>query len=254
MRRKTIIFICLLAMIALSGRTAPGPPLEATDFGEGVFAAEPEFDFSQEQAAHGSLLRILDESPDPAKHFRAIRAYHKRFSASSDSVPRLRELVIALRSRKTVRAEVDTALIIGYLVVDDSKEARPQHLKDLAPIVASIRQNRANDAWARLTTAMLFSFLPELKGNWFDESLYAMSCGYYDPQLQLAVGSFLLCMDLAYGGNERMQWLVYLAFTRAQALAPGNERLTRRIRNTIGENMGIPGYRPSKWLKMLVTG
>jgi len=249
-----LFFTCLLAMMAVSGRGAPGPPLESTDFGEGVFAVEPEFDFGEAQAAHASLVKILDESSDPAKHFRAIRAYRKRFSTAGDSVPRLRELVIVLRSRKAGQAEVDTALIIGYLVVDDSKEARSQYLKDLAPMLASIRQNQANDAWARLTAAMLFGFLPELKGNWFDEALYAMSYGYYDPQLQLAVGSYLLSMDLAYGGNERMQWLVYLALTRAQALAPGNEQLRRRIRSMVVENLDIPGYRPSKWLKMLATG
>jgi len=242
---------CLVLLVTVAGSTAPGPPLETTDFGEGLFTVEPEFDFRDHATADKQLLAILENSPDMARHFRAIRAYRRRFSESGEAVPHLRDLVVALRGSKREQATVEAAVIIGLLIQDDTKEARPQYLKDLAPMVAAIRRNLSSDPWAHLVAAILFGSLPELQGNCIDEALYALCYGYDEVQVQLATGSLLLSMDLSYGGNERLQWFIYLALTRAQALAPANTALHARVRMMVHQNLQIPGYRPSKWLKML---
>lgn len=240
-------------LLPISGWAAPGSPLEITDFGEGVFGTDPEFDFSDQATAAKQLLATLEDSPDMAKHLRAIREYyHKRVGTGNEVVSRLRDLVVSLRASKRERATVEMAFVIGLLIQEDTKEARVQYLKDLAPMVTAIRRGLPSDPWARLVAAMLYGSLPELQGNWFDEALYALSLGYDEAQLQLAVGSFLLVMDLSYGGNERLQWFIYLAMTRAIALTPSDTGLNVRIRKIVNANLNIPGYRPSRWLKALV--
>ena len=252
-RRIQLLVLGLVLLMTAMVWATPGPPLTTTDLGEGL-VAEPEFDFKDTALAGQQLLAILDQSPDMAKHLRAIRAYQKRFSENGEAVPRLRDLVVGLRGSKRELAGVEAAFTIGLLIQDDAKETRAQYIKDLAPLVAGIRRNLPTEAWCHLVAAMLFGSFPELQGNWFDEALYAQSHGYDNPQVQLAVGSFLLTMDLSYGGNERLQWFIFLAFSRVQALMPGNEAWHVRIRNLVRMNLEIPGYRPSKWLKSLAAG
>lgn len=243
-----------MLLVAAVVSATPGPPLAAADFGEGLVGAEPEFDFKDPAAAGQQLLAVLDQSSDMAKHLRAIRAYQKRFAQNGEAVPRLRDLVVSLRGSKRELAGIETAFTIGLLIQDDAKETRAQYIKDLAPLVVGIRRNLPTEAWGHLIAAMLYGTIPELQGNWFDEALYAQSYGYDSSQVQLAVGSFLLTMDLSYGGNERLQWFIYLAFSRVLALMPGNAAWHSRIRDLVNMNLEIPGYRPSKWLKQLAAG
>lgn len=252
MRRAAFIILSLTVALAATGTGASGSALEATDLGEGIFAPELEFDFADAAAAAGRLLSILEESPDTARRARAIRSYYRRFANTSDLVPRLREAVTNLRQSSRKQAKVDAVLVYGYLILDDAPAARAQHIKDLAPLVSAIRQELPVDAWAHLVLAMIYASVYELQGNWFDEALYAVSYGYDDALLQFSAGSFLLAMDLAYGGNERLQWLIYLAMSRAQALAPSSS-LQERVKALVRQNMEIPGYRPSKWLKSLIS-
>jgi hypothetical protein len=252
MRRLLLPIFILIALAMTPVGAATGSPLETTDFGEGVFAPEPEFNFKDQAMAAKQLLTILEESPDMAKHLRAIRAYRRRLDPTGETVPRLRELVVALRDPKRDRAKVETAFVIGLLIQEDGKDARAQYIKDLVPLLAGIKADMPTDPWAHLIAAMLYGSVSELKGNWFDEALYAMCHGYEEAPAQLAVGSFLLAMDLGYGGNERLQWVAYLAMTRAQVLSPSRD-LTARCKALAQGNMEIPGYRPSKWLKMLAA-
>lgn len=249
--RRILVLLWLAMLLPFTGLAAPGTPLESVDFGEGVFASEPEFEARDQANALRILQSTLDGSMDQAKRFRAIRFYHKMLP-ETDAVPRLRDLVIGLRSSKYVRATAETALVIGLLLQDDAAEAKPQYVKDLAAMLVAIRRGQAADPWSHLIAAVLYGTVPELQGNWFDEALYALSLGYDAPEIQLAVGSFLLAMDLSYGGNERLQWFVFLAFGRARQLMPANERLHARIKSLVEANLGIAGYRPSRWLKSLI--
>ena len=135
-RRIPILILGLLLFSAAVVLATPGPPLVATDLGEGLAATEPEFDFKDPAMAGQQLLAVLDQSPDMAKHLRAIRAYQKRFDENGEAVPRLRDLVVSLRGSKRELAGVEAAFTIGLLIQDDAKETRAQYIKDLAPLVA----------------------------------------------------------------------------------------------------------------------
>ena len=250
--RRMLLVSWLVVLLPSMVLAAPGTLMDSIDFGEGIFAPDPEFEARDQANASRVLQSILDGSTDQAKRFRAIRFYHKTLS-DADVVPRLRDLVIRLRASKHTRATAETAFVIGLLVQDDSMEARTHYVKDLAPMLAKIRRGQSADPWAHLVAAVLYGTVSELQGNWFDEALYAQSYGYDEAEVQLAVGSLLLTIDLSYGGNERLQWFIFLALNRAQQLLPGNENLHARVKSLVGANLGITGYRPSRWLKMLVA-
>ena len=228
-----------------------GTPLETVDLGEGIFATEPEFDFKDQATATARLMSCLEGTEDMVKHLRAIRDFARCSEAAGDAVPPLRDVLVRLKASNRIQAQIEIAFIMGWLIGDDSKDAKPQYLKDLAPLLSSIRLNQSDNPWARLVAAMLFAAYPELKGNAFDEALYAMCYGYDDALVQLASGSLLLGMDLSYGGNERLQWFVYLAFCRAKDLAPANSALKSRIKESIANNVSVPGYRSSRWIRAL---
>ena len=254
--RWTLLYFAAVLVVAVSVpiQTAAGSPLEVADFGEGLSADEPALTFENPADGIRQLLSVLEESPDMAEHLRSIRAYRYYLNGSGQVVPCLRELVVRLRESQREQAKVETAFIVGLLIQEDTKEARPQYIKDLAGLIATIRESMPLDPWARLVVAMLYGSIPELQGNWFDEALHAQCYGYDDAQLLLAAGSFLLAMDLAYGGNQRLQWFAYLALARARELSPGQTALHERITALVRTNLQVPGYRPSKWLNALMPG
>jgi len=243
---------CLMSLLiaAVLGAVVPSSPLEAADLGAGVFAPEAEFVFADPETASRELLSLLETTSGMAGHLRAIRAFSRRFREAGVLVPKLTEALSGLRASKREEAKVEIAFILGLLAQEEESEGpRAGHLRELEPLVAVISRNRPADPWGRLVAAMLFASFPELHGNWLDEALYAQCHGYDLAEAQLAVGSLMLHMDLFYGGNERLQWFIYLAFSRAQTLAPQNEALRRRISEMVKANLEMPGYRPSKWVK-----
>lgn len=255
MRRLLAISVACLGVFlipAVAGGVVSSSPLEAVDLGVGVFAPEAEFAFADPETAPHELLSFLETTPGMADHLRAIGAYYRRFHEAGRLVQKqLSEVLPGLRKSKRGEAQVELAFLLGLLAQEASGEARAGYLKEIAPLVALIPRNHPAEPWSRLVAAMLFASFPELHGNWLDEALYAQSLGYDSAEIQLAVGSFMLRMDLFYGGNERLQWFVYLAFSRAQALAPENEALRLRIRKTVNDYLEMPGYRPSKLIKAL---
>lgn len=253
MRRTitSISAVCLMALLiaAVLGAVVPSSPIEAADLGAGVFAPEAEFVFIDPETASRELLSLLEGTPGMAAHLRAIRFFSRRFREAGVLVPKLTEVLSGLRASKRDEAKVEVAFILGLLAQEDSEGARAGYLRELETLVTVISRNRPMDPWGHLVAAMLFASFPELHGNWLDEALYAQCHGYDLAEAQLAVGSLMLHMDLFYGGNERLQWFIYLAFSRAQTLAPQNEALRRRISEMVKANLEMPGYRPSKWVK-----
>lgn len=238
----------LLVAACSAGWVGIGAPLDTLDLGEGLFAPAEEFDFRDREAAGPALLQILAEPTGTARHLRAIRKY-LRSLAGEEAAPRLRDLAAILKEHE--RTSVEAAFVFGLLALEEDKATREQDIKEISALLAPFRGGRSGDPWVHMVAAVLYGSFAELQGNWYDETLYAMSYGYDDAAIMLAAGSFLLTMDLSYGGDERLQWFVYLAFTRAKELAPDNAALRERIRSLVATNLGIAGYRPSRWLKRL---